>query len=126
MTHDRKTAGLLKYSKQKTEQKKNDVDLALKKLIKQQGKINFNSVAEAANVTKAFLYRNPQIREQIETLRQQQFGLPSSKQVKRNTSDKSKDVIIASLRKKIKKLEEENTRLKEQRQKKLGDIYKNL
>lgn len=76
--------------------------VALKKLIKQQGKINFNSVAEATGVTKAFLYRKQQIRERIETLRQQQSGLSSSKQVKRNTSDKSKAVIIASLRERIK------------------------
>ncbi|MEZ2660173.1 DUF6262 family protein [Aneurinibacillus aneurinilyticus] len=52
-------------------------------------KINFNSVSEESRVSKAFLYRNTELRDQIATLRKQQEGSPSIKQVKRNMSDAS-------------------------------------
>ena len=96
------------------------VDKAIQRLIKSQKAINFNSVANESGVTKKTLYDNKDIREHIETLRQQQS------QVKREMNDNNKDAIIASLKRKIKRLEEENKELKEQLKVNYADIYKQL
>ncbi|MFD1452357.1 DUF6262 family protein [Oceanobacillus sojae] len=115
--------GILNHSKIKTEQSVQKVDETLKHMIKKQLNINFNSVAEQAKVSKGFLYKNHRLRSRIETLRKQQEGLLSVKQVKRNISDASKDVIIASLRKRLKGLEQENKELKEKIKVQFGKIY---
>ncbi|AVQ97746.1 transposase [Oceanobacillus iheyensis] len=117
------TEGILKHSKGKTEHSTQKVDEALKYMIKKQLNINFNSVAEQAKVSKGFLYKNHRLRSRIETLRKQQEGLSSGKQVKRNISDASKDVIIASLRERLKRLEQENKELKEKVKIQFGKIY---
>ena len=107
----------------KTEQR---VDEAIKRLIKTQKAINFNSVANESGVTKATLYNNQEIKERIEGLRLQQSKVPTPAQVKREMDDNNKDAIIASLKRKIKKLEEENKRLKEQVKISYADIYKQI
>ena len=83
------------------------VDKAIQRLIKAQKAINFNSVANESGVTKKTLYDNNDIRERIETLRYQQSQVPTPSQVKREMNDNNKDAIIASLKRKIKRLEEE-------------------
>lgn len=64
-------------------------------------------------VSKAYLYKNQELRERIETLRKQQEGLPSHKQVKREMTDASKDVLIVA----------KNKWLKEELSKLRGKIY---
>lgn len=120
------TEGIIKHAKLKTEKTIQKVEEAIKKMIKKQLKINFNSVSAESGVSKAFLYRNTELRDRIETLRKQQEGLPSIKQVKRNMSDSSKDVIIASLRKRVKDLENENKDIKEQLKIQFGKIYEGI
>ncbi|MDU6113192.1 MAG: DUF6262 family protein [Paeniclostridium sordellii] len=102
------------------------VDKAIQSLIKAQKSINFNSVANESGVTKKTLYDNEDIRERIETLRHQQSQVPTPSQVKREMNDNNKDAIIASLKRKIKRLEEENKELKEQLKVNYADIYKQL
>lgn len=103
-----------------------NVDKAIQRLIRANKSINFNSVAKEAGVTKATLYNNDDIRERIETLRHQQAQVPTPAQVKREMDENNKDAIIASLKRKIKKLEEENRQLKEQVKISYADIYKNI
>lgn len=126
MASDRKTEGLLKYTKERTKTALTNVDRAIKELIKKGLKINFNSVSNAAGVSKSFLYNQYEIKKRIETLRNQQKELPSPKQIKRNTSDNSKDVIITALRVRVKRLEEENIKLKKQLEANLGNIYQKM
>ncbi|OAA83668.1 DUF6262 family protein [Clostridium ljungdahlii] len=102
------------------------VDKAIQRLVKAQKPINFNSVASESGVTKKTLYDNIDIRERIETLRHQQSQVPTPSQVKRKMDDNNKDAIIASLKRKIKRLEEENKELKEQVKVNYADIYKRL
>ena len=102
------------------------VDKAIQRLIKAQKAINFNSVASESGVTKKTLYDNKDIRERIETLRYQQSQVPTPSQVKREMNDNNKDAIIASLKGKIKRLEEENKELKEQLKANYAEIYKQL
>ena len=70
------------------------------------------------------LYDNKDIREHIETLRHQQSQVPTPSQVKREMNDNNKDDIIASLKREIKRLEEENKELKEQVKINYAYIYK--
>ena len=102
------------------------VDKAIQRLIKAQKAINFNSVANESGITKKTLYDNKDIRERIEILRYQQSQVPTPSQVKREMNDNNKDAIIASLTRKIKRLEEENKELKEQLKVNYADIYKQL
>ena len=102
------------------------VDKAIQRLIRAQKAINFNSVASESGVSKKTLYDNEDIRERIETLRHQQSQVPTPSQVKREMDDNNKDAIIASLKRKIKRLEEENKELKEQVKINYAEIYKEL
>ena len=102
------------------------VDNAIQRLIKSHSYINFNSVANESGVTKKTLYNNKNIRERIEALRHQQLQVSTPAQVKREMRDNNKDAIIASLKRKIKRLEEENKELKQQIKINYAEIYKQL
>lgn len=119
-------SGLLGKAREKKEKTHQKVDQTIKQMIRTQQKINFNSVAAHAQVSKTYLYKNPDIKARIEHLRSQQEGIPSVKQVKRNVSDQSKDVIIASLRNRVKELEKETKELKEQVKINYGNIYNDI
>ncbi|MDI6533355.1 DUF6262 family protein [Bacillus mycoides] len=106
-----------------TSQKVNE---AIKRLLKANEKINFNSVASEADVSKATLYNNKDFRSRIEKLRNQQLQVPTSKQVKREMNESNKDALIVSLKRKNKKMEEENKQLREQLKVAYADVYKNL
>ncbi|WP_143317041.1 DUF6262 family protein [Clostridium sp. HBUAS56017] len=107
----------------KTQQK---VDEAIKRLIKAQKSINFNSVSNESGITKATLYNNPSIRERIEGLRLQQSKVHTPSQIKQKMDENNKDAIIESLKRKIKKLESENKDLKEQVKVNYANIYKQI
>lgn len=102
------------------------VNNAIQRLIKSNMCINFNSVANESGVTKKTLYDNKNIRERIEQLRYQQSQVPTPAQVKREMDDNNKDAIIASLKRKIKRLEAENKELKQQIKINYAEIYKQL
>ena len=102
------------------------VDEAIKRLIRANEKINFNSVASESDVSKATLYNNKDFRSRIETLRIQQSQVPSPKQVKREMNENNKDALIASLKRKNQKLEEENKQLREQLKFAYAEVYKKL
>ncbi|EEM56430.1 Tn554-related, transposase C [Bacillus thuringiensis serovar monterrey BGSC 4AJ1] len=92
-------------------------------LIKNKEKINFNSVSTTAGVSKSYLYNHLDIRERINKLREQQQGLSSPKQVKREITDTNKDILLAAKNKRIKQLEDENKKLKEEMMRLRGKIY---
>lgn len=100
------------------------VDEAIKRLIRANERINFNSVSNESGVTKATLYNNVDIRERIETLRQQQSQEPTSKQVKREMNEINKDALIESLKRKVKNLEDDNKQLREQVKVAYAAVYK--
>lgn len=102
------------------------VDKAIQRLIRSCENINFNSVASEAGVSKATLYNNVEIRERIEELRKKQAQAPTLKQVKRELDDNNKDAIIASLQRRIKKLEGENKQLRERLKVAYADVYKRI
>ncbi|MGE1125845.1 DUF6262 family protein [Bacillus wiedmannii] len=102
------------------------VDKAIQRLVRANGPINFNSVASEAGVAKATLYNNRELRERIESLRQQQAESPTPKQIKREIDENNKDAVIASLKRKIKRLEEEKKQLREQLKVAYAEVYKKI
>lgn len=126
MSNYNRTEHLKKLHSKRKAMTQEKVDKAIQRLIKAQKAINFNSVASESGVTKKTLYDNKGIRERIETLRHQQSQVPTPSQVKREMNDNNKDAIIASLKRKIKRLEEENKELKEQLKVNYAEIYKQL
>ncbi|MEC0301139.1 DUF6262 family protein [Peribacillus frigoritolerans] len=60
------TKGLKTYALQKKINTKERVDEALKKMYKENMRINFNSVSKVAKVSKAFLYKELEYRNKIE------------------------------------------------------------
>ncbi|MGE6617536.1 DUF6262 family protein [Bacillus mycoides] len=102
------------------------VDEAIQRLVRANQNINFNSVANEAGIAKATLYNNQKFRKRIETLRQQQVHSSTPKQIKREISDRNKDVIIESLKRRIKKVEEENKQLRNQLKVAYADVYKQI
>lgn len=101
------------------------VDEAIQRLLRANQNINFNSVANEAGIAKATLYNNQKFRKRIEILRQQQAKILTSKQIKREISDSNRDVIIESLKRRL-KMEEENKQLRNQLKVAYGDIYKQI
>ncbi len=109
--------------KAKTHQK---VEQAIERLMKVHKSINFNSVANESGITKSTLYNNKDIRKRIEEIRLNQSKVPTPSQVKTEMDENNKDAIIASLKRRIKKLDEENKELREQLKISYADIYKKI
>jgi hypothetical protein len=109
--------------KVKTKQK---VDEAIKRLIKANKSINFNSISNESTVSKATLYNNLDIKKRIENLRMQQSKVNHPSQIKRNMNENSKDAVIVSLKRKLKKLEQENKELHEKLKFSYAEVYKKI
>jgi Family of unknown function (DUF6262) len=106
----RNTEGIKAAAQKKRQESLNKTDEAIKVLIKTQKPINFESVAQAAGVTRQWIYREPELRRRIETLREQQSpkkAIPKNQ----SASDASKDAIIKTLRQRLRKAEDENKEL---------------
>lgn len=113
MTHQRNTNGLRQSAQSRHQQAVRRAEEGISRLLQERKPINFNTVAETANVSTAWLYRIPEIRQRIEHLRQQphtQYMIPS----KEKASDASKNAMLTALRNRVKALEAENQELKHQ------------
>lgn len=124
-TYDRQEQiRLLHNNKKKATHEK--VDNAIKNLLFTKQSINFNSVAKESKISKATLYNNKDIREQIEKIRNEQKLVSSPTQVKYVMNENSKDAVIELLKRKVKKLEQDNKKLKEQVKINYGELYKKV
>ncbi|MFL0197379.1 DUF6262 family protein [Clostridium sp. WILCCON 0269] len=120
------TKGLKEYAKQKSKITLEKVDKAIRELSLNGQKVNFNSVMTTSGVSKTFLYNNKEIKERIEDLRKEQVSREMNQRIKYDKTDKSKDIIIMAKDKKIKELQEENKKLKEQLEVLRGKLYEKL
>ncbi|MDC3416220.1 DUF6262 family protein [Aquibacillus salsiterrae] len=126
MKHKRNTDAVVAFAKQKKKETAEKVDQAIKQLISQKERINFNTVATAAEVSKSYLYNQPEIRNRIEIIRQKQQEVTSPKNIKRNMNDESKDSLIQVFQERIRDLEKENKQLKEEIKKVNGKLYESF
>ncbi|PSN13301.1 hypothetical protein C7293_16505 [filamentous cyanobacterium CCT1] len=123
MKIERNVKGLRESAKRKRDQALEKVEAGIKKLVKEQRPINFNTVAEASAVSKAWLYKQPEVRQRIEYLRSQ----PGSRQKpppKHRASDESLKAIIQTLKSRVKRLEEKNRDLTQQNQVAYGQVLR--
>lgn len=120
------TKGLKEYAKQRSQMALEKVDKAIRELSLTEQKINFNSVSQLSGVSKTFLYNNQEIKRRIEELRDKQVSKTINQRAKYDKTSKSKDIIIMAKDKKIKELEEENKKLKEQLEILRGKLYEKL
>ncbi len=112
MMHERNVKGLCESAKQRSQETLKRTDEAINRLVKQGKAITFQSVARAAGVSVAYLYKYDSIKQRIDQLRKQQYpikGLPPKQQA----SDDSKMAIIKTLKERIRKLEAENKELRD-------------
>ena len=103
---NRKIEALQEAAAQKAKEAAERVDKTIEKMIKQGQVISFKSVAQAANVSTAYLCKQEDLRNRIATLRDQQKQRPKLKHAP-PASDNSKSVIISTLREENKKLRAE-------------------
>lgn len=121
MTVERNVDGLRGNAQRKRQEAFKKVEQGIKKLIKEGQVINFNAVAKASGLSKAWLYKEPEIKARIEHLREnnsQTKEIPA----KQRSSDASKDAIIKTLKERIKRVEAENRGLRDQHEAIYGRI----
>ncbi|MFN6558614.1 MAG: DUF6262 family protein [Nostoc sp. ChiSLP01] len=121
MTIERNVEGLAIAAQKKRQEAFEKVEQGIQKLLKERKVINFNTVAQASGVSKAWLYKEPEIKSRIEHLR---TNNSKTKEIppKQKSSDASKDAIIKTLKERIKKLEAENRGLRDQHEAIYGRI----
>ncbi len=66
MTHKRNTDGLSQNSKEKSESARERTNKAISQMVKLGETINFHTVAEAAGVSIAYLYKHEEIKQRID------------------------------------------------------------
>ncbi|AVP37250.1 MULTISPECIES: DUF6262 family protein [Staphylococcus] len=119
----RNTTEIVRLAKQKSQKTREKVDKAISKFSIEGKAINFNSIAKEAKVSKSWLYKEQDIRQRIESLRKRQItSIIVSKSEK---SSRSEGVLVKTLKTRVKELEEENKKLKNQIQKLYGELYNN-
>lgn len=99
------------------------IDHAINRLVTLQQAINFNSVSKEAGVAKATLYSNEEYRSRIEALRISSNNRGMIQSSKSTSHTASKDALIDSLKRKNRKLELENSRLRNDLKIAYGQIY---
>lgn len=109
MTWNRNVEGMKDHAQHRSQEARNRVDRAITTLVREQKPINFNTVAQAAGVTKSYLYTQSDVRARIEALRTSQATTdrPHSSTIQKRT-DASRNVLLAAKDRRIKALEEEN------------------
>lgn len=127
-TWKRNVTGMTAYAQNRKAQKRKGVEDTITALLHEQKPINFNTVAKAAAVSKAYLYSQLDLRERIESLRQQEVEQMLRERAARSPgkTDASRDLVILAKDRRIKELEEENRKLKKQLQVALGKAYDHL
>ena len=115
MTHKRNTTGLASSAASKKEATVKKTEAAISALLKVSAVINFNTVAEKAGVSKAWLYREPAFADRIKRLRDQQAGnQPKAHKESERASEASNQALVTTLKARVKELESENRELKKQ------------
>lgn len=125
ITWKRNTAGLTAHAHHRKEHKRKGVEDAIAMLLRAQKPVNFHTVAKTAQVSKAYLYGQQDLRERIEALRQQTMEQMVRERATRSTgkTDVSRDLVILAKDSRIKELEAENQKLQQQLKVALAKAY---
>ncbi|CAM4308801.1 DUF6262 domain-containing protein [Vreelandella rituensis] len=124
MTHKRNTSGLASSAARKKEATLKKTESAISELLKANAPINFNTVAEKAGVSKAWLYRTDAVADRIKRLRDQQASKePKAYKEAQRASEASKSALVTTLKARVKELESENRELKKQLEVVYGKLH---
>jgi len=118
---ERNTNGLKTHAQKKRQESFEKLEQGIQKLLREEQKINFNAVAKASGLSKGWLYKEPEVKNRIEKLREQ-YG--NKKVVKQKPSDASKDALIKTIKARSQKLVAENKDLKRQLEIVYGKLLK--
>lgn len=111
----RNTDGLRTNAQKKAVATEQRAKAAIALLIKEQRPINFQSVAQTAGISTAWLYGHEAIKDQIMHLRAQQTPKAQIKLLpKEQASSTSKDTMIVALQKRVREQAVEIQHLKQQ------------
>lgn len=125
-TWQRNTSGLSAHAKQRAEGKQQQAEQAISKLLRENKPVNFNAVATSAGVTKAYLYSHPKLRDRIEALRASQRNNLIPQRAHSERTEGSREMLLAAKDRRIRELEQENQRLKEELKIALGKLYEQI
>ena len=121
---ERNVEGLRTHAQYKAVETEHRAEAAIAQLLKEQRPVNFKTVARTAGISTAWLYGNEAIKQRIMHLRALQTPAVQVKIPPREqASTASKDAMIAALRQRIQKLEQENRKLKQQVEVANGLLY---
>lgn len=114
---------LTKVQAERKEQALAKVNQALERMTEQGKKINFQTVAQEANVSVSYLYKYPEVKVRIAEIRNQQSVIPRPRQPE-PASVKSHQVIVSRLKGRIQQLEKELTDLRKINEGLAGRVYR--
>lgn len=127
MTWERNVEGMKHHAQSRSQEARHRVDQAITRLLRENRPVNFNTVAQEAHVTKSYLYTQSDIRARIEALRASSVSPKRPRSpLSHERTEASKDLLLAAKDRRIKALEEENSRLKEDLKKALGKLYEKM
>lgn len=107
MTTDH-TAHLLAATRRRATAARSRARSALRRLDQQGGTINYVSVAEAAGVSRSLLYRDSELRVEIDRLRRRATTMAPRQHAAQQMTRASRDERDAALRCEVKELRREN------------------
>jgi Family of unknown function (DUF6262) len=111
-TWTRDTSGLERSARQRSEAARQRVSEALQRLLRDPSqRLNFNTVAAAAGVTPAYLYKEPTLRERIDRLREGQAETRRRLESLRERTEESSRVLLLAKDRRIRDLEARVKRL---------------
>jgi hypothetical protein len=118
-----KIDNLTRVQTERKEQALAKVNQALERMSKQGKKINFQTVAQEANVSVSYLYKYPELKVRIAEIRNQQSVIPRPRQPE-PASGKSHQVIVSRLKGRIQQLEKELADLRKINEALAGRVYR--
>src|SRR5438874_1969333 len=123
----RNTSGLEASSKRRADATRRRVDDAIDTLAGDPSqRINFNLVAATAGVAKAYLYRQPTLRQRIDLLRQQQDDRRRQLAPVHERTEASTRLVIAAKDRRIRELEARVAQLEAELAACRGRLYEQL
>jgi hypothetical protein len=126
-TWTRNTDGLTASARQRSATARRRVDEAIERLLRDGSqRINFKTVAAAAWVTTAYLYKEPTLRERIDRLRQEQAETRRRLAPLRERTEESTRVLLLAKDRRIHELEARVKQLETELATCRGQLYERL
>lgn len=107
----------------RTRDTREKVRSAINIMVASEQEITFSGVAKQSGVARSFLYKDLEIKQEIEKYRAETREVAIRKAIQRKRTVKSRDTVIEAKDKRIKKLEEEIRQLKLELQTLRGQLY---